>query len=153
MSVEEQVEKLNRDNEALMIRLDNVDVELCEKDRLLEEKGVALEAVEKDLKWVVEEGAARIVEKIFLIPEFMHGINRIRRTSYVAGEEAGRRGLRQELKIGGPDTGEGGSASECAREVDDAMEEFATLDYAGLLSLGELRVDGLKELLRVEADG
>ncbi|KAI3504146.1 hypothetical protein L1887_32691 [Cichorium endivia] len=159
MSVEEQLsgtqerlDKVSEENEALMIRAESFDAESCEKDRLLEEGAAALAKAEGDLRWVVEEGMVRVVEKVFKIPELIHGVNRIRRTSFIAGEDAGRRALRQELNIAGPDVEEGSSSSNYAHEVKDAMEEFATLDYAGLLRLGQLSVEELKELLRVEAD-
>ncbi|KAI3691520.1 hypothetical protein L2E82_49883 [Cichorium intybus] len=151
-STQERLDKVSEENETLMIRTESFDAEACEKDRMLEEGAAALAKVEGDLKWVVEEGMVRVVEKVFMIPELIHSVNRIRRTSYIAGEDAGRRTLRQELNIAGPDAEEGRSSSSYVREVNDAMEEFATLDYAGLLRLGQLGVGELKELLRVEAN-
>ncbi|KAI3518420.1 hypothetical protein L1887_07148 [Cichorium endivia] len=151
-STQERLDKVSEENEALMIRAESFDAESCEKDRLLEEGAAALAKAEGDLRWVVEEGMVRVVEKVFMIPELIHGVNRIRLTSFIEGEDAGRRALRQELNIAGPDVEEGSSSSNYAHEVNDAMEEFATLDYAGLLRLGQLSVEELKELLRVEAD-
>lgn len=43
---------------------------------------------------MLQEGIVRVIEKVMLCPEFIHGVGQIKRACYAAGEEAMRRRFR-----------------------------------------------------------
>lgn len=76
------------------------------------------------------------MDKLIEHPEFTCGVSRILHVVFVAGEESGHAGLKAEVDVGLYDPEANDSRSSHTSSLKDALLEFATMDYAALLSLG-----------------
>lgn len=65
---------------------------------------------------------------------------------FVAGEESGRDALHKELVVRMFDAHTASSTSSHTGEMMDVIDLFVTYDYATLIKLGSLEINGLRQL-------
>ncbi|CAI9290034.1 unnamed protein product [Lactuca saligna] len=103
-----------------------------------------LEVLRADRSWLLHVGLMRIMEKLLEHPEFTGGISRIHHAAFVAGEESGWASFKTQVDAGTYDPSASDSRSSHTLALDDDLLAFATVDFADLLGLGHLDVDGVK---------
>nr|KAJ0190434.1 hypothetical protein LSAT_V11C800451160 [Lactuca sativa] len=103
-----------------------------------------LETTRVDRNWLIQVGLVRVMDKLIEHPEFTGGISCIRHAAFVTREES--------VDIGTYDPSANDSRSSHSSALDDALLAFATMDFAGLLGLGQLDTDGVKVLCTFDED-
>ncbi|XP_023733093.1 glycine-rich cell wall structural protein 1.8-like [Lactuca sativa] len=86
------------------------------------------------------------MDKLLEHPEFTGGISRIRHAAFVTGEESGWANLKAQVDAETYDPSVSNLRSSHSSTLDDALQGFATMDFAGLLRLGNLDVDAVRAL-------
>lgn len=138
-TLEAQVESLTQTNEGLMIQNESLEFNLVNRER-------ELEALRVDRSWLLQVGLVRVIDKIIEHPEFTGDISRILHVAFVAGEVSRWASLKAQVDAGTYDPSASDSRSSHSSSLDDAILAFATMDFAGLLGIGQLDVDGVKAL-------
>nr|KAJ0186289.1 hypothetical protein LSAT_V11C900462480 [Lactuca sativa] len=138
-ALESQVESLTQANEGLMIQNESLKCDLVDRER-------ELEMLRVDRSWLLQVGRVRVMDKLIEHPEFTGGISCIHHTTFVASEELGRVGLKAQVDTRTYDPFANDSRLSHSSTLDDALLDFVTMDFAGLLGLGLLDVDGVKAL-------
>ncbi|CAH1417950.1 unnamed protein product [Lactuca virosa] len=133
-------------NEALSIRVESLERELLDKEKLLLDRKAELSQLGGNLDWLVKDGIVRIVDKVIELPNFLQGVGQINNMCFDAGEELGRELLRKEIVVRTFDPNVSSSTSSHTGEIVDAIDSFFTCDYASLMNLGSLDVSGLLRL-------
>ena len=137
-------------NEGLMIQVESLERDVVDRDKLVSSLQADVCAARRDLDWLLQIGVVRIVDKLIEHPDFTNAISLIRHAAYVAGVESV-----QKTSSGG-ESGEAGASSLSVGpvvSVSDALLSFASMDHAGLLGLGEMGIDGLRELCSFGSEG
>lgn len=73
-------------------------------------------------------------------------MGRIKNMCFVAGEESGREALRKVVVIGMFDPSAASSTSSHSWEMVDVIDMFISCNYASMMKLGTLNIDGLRQL-------
>ncbi|CAH1426485.1 unnamed protein product [Lactuca virosa] len=73
-------------------------------------------------------------------------MGRINNMCFVAGEESGREALRTVVVVGTFDPSASSSTSSHSREMVDVIDVFISCNYASMMKLGTLNIDGLRQL-------
>lgn len=90
------------------------------------------------------------MDKMIEHPEFTGIVSLIRHATFVAREEFGHSNLRTDLDSGSHDPNVSFPRSSHTLSVNDALLEFATMDHASLLGLGNLDMQGMQQLCAFE---
>lgn len=133
-------------NEALSIRVEILERKLLENDKFFINTKEFAAKLECHLKWVVNKGAVRIMDKVIELLKFIHGIGLIKNICWIVGEESGRESVKRGVVVGTFHIGATSSSLSHVGEVTNYIYAFVSCDYATLLHLGELDVDILREL-------
>ncbi|CAH1432269.1 unnamed protein product [Lactuca virosa] len=153
IDLEKKVDELSQNNEALNIRIESLKRELVDKEKQIIGLKEANVRLEEDLRCLLKEGVVGVVDKVIELHEFLHGIGRIKNNCWCAGEESGPDGVRKEIVVGTFDAGPARSSSSHNGGMAEDIDAFLSCDYATLLKLGELDLEGLKRLCACEAGG
>lgn len=70
-NVEVELDDTLQKNKALIIRLESLERELLDKEKLLLDRKVEVSRVGSDLDWLVKDGFVMIVDKFIELPEFL----------------------------------------------------------------------------------
>ncbi|XP_023729422.1 uncharacterized protein LOC111877116 [Lactuca sativa] len=109
--------------------------ESLERDFVDREQERELEVLKADCSWLLQ---------------FTGGIIHICNAAFFVGGDSGRASLKAQVDAGTYDPSANDSRSSHSSALDDALPAFATMDFAGLLGLGHLDVDGVKALCTFE---
>ncbi|CAH1417658.1 unnamed protein product [Lactuca virosa] len=118
-------------NEALSIQVESLKRELLDKEKLLLDREAELSCLGNDLDWLVEDGI---------------GVGRIKNMCFAAGEESDGVALSKEVVVGAFDPNAASSTSSHSGEMVDEIKSFISYDYASMMKLGSLDIDGLCQL-------
>ncbi|CAH1425288.1 unnamed protein product [Lactuca virosa] len=99
-NVEAKLDDTLQKNKALSIRVESLEKELLDKEKLLLDRKVEVSQVGSDEDCLVKEGVVRIVDKVIEFPEFLQIFGQIKHICFAAGEESGREALRKEVVVG-----------------------------------------------------
>lgn len=70
-NVEAELNDTLQKNKALIIRVESLERELLDKEKLLLDRKVEVSWVGSDLDWLVKDGFVMIVDKVIELPEFL----------------------------------------------------------------------------------
>lgn len=70
-NVEVELDDTLQKNKALIIRVESLERELLDKEKLLLDRKVEVSRVGSDLDWLVKDGFVTIVDKVIELPEFL----------------------------------------------------------------------------------
>lgn len=98
-------------------------------------------------------GVVRIKDKLIEHPEFTGTISLIHHAAFVAGEEFGRSNSRSEISSGSHNLSASDSRSGPALSVNEALLAFVSMDHVSLLGLGDLDMQGIRELCAFDSAG
>ncbi|CAH1444059.1 unnamed protein product [Lactuca virosa] len=114
---------LQQHKEALNIRVESLERELLDKETLQLDREAELSRLGSDLDWL--------------------DVGRIKNMCFTAGEESSREALRKAVVAGTFDPSAANSTSSYSGELVDAIDSFISFDYASMIKLGSLHIDGL----------
>lgn len=92
----------------------------------------------------------RFMDKLIEHPEFIGRVSRIFHVVFVAREEFSHARLKVEIDSGTYDPKASDYRSSHTIRMDDALVSFVTLDYAALISLGQLYMVEIRQLCVLE---
>ncbi|KAL7587627.1 hypothetical protein Lser_V15G36969 [Lactuca serriola] len=142
-ALETKVDSLTQMNEGLMIQVESLERATVDRDKLLSSLQSEVDAARRDLDWLLHIGVVRIVEKLIEHLDFTNAISLIRHVAYMAGVDS------IQMTLGGSGSGEavvGALSVGPVVSINDALLSFASMDHASLLGLGEVGIEGLREL-------
>lgn len=135
--LESQVSSLTREKGVLAS-------ELARCQRKLARARVDGAVARGSLQWMLEKGAARVIDEVIKGAKFANGIQGVRRECKPLGFEKGK-------QLGGCSTIFGESEApdpvrvmRMAEEVDIALTSLAKMNFMGLFRLGELDYDSFR---------
>ncbi|CAH1447860.1 unnamed protein product [Lactuca virosa] len=140
-------------NKGLSIRVEILERELLDKDKLLFDSEAEVARIGSELVWLIKEGVVRIVEKVIELPEIFQGVGRFKHMCWAAGEESAREALCKEVVVGRFDPHVANSTSSHTGERVDSIESFITYDYNTLMNLGSMDINNLHQLCADDDSG
>ena len=126
-----------------MIQIESLERDAVDREKLTSLLQSDVDVVRRDLDWLLNVGVVRIVDKLIEHPDFTNAISLICHVAFMAGVESIQKAS------GGGGGGEavvGMSSVGPVVGINDALLSFASMDHASLLGLGEVGIEGLREL-------
>ncbi|CAH1422391.1 unnamed protein product [Lactuca virosa] len=120
--VDSKLDGTLQQNEALSIRVESLEIELLEKEKMLLDREAELSLLGSDLDWMVKDGIVRILDKIIEITNFFQGVGRVKNMCFPAGEESSRVALRKAVVAETFDPSAASSTSSHSGKMVDAID-------------------------------
>lgn len=142
-ALEVKVDSLTHVSKGLMIQVESLEHDIVDHDRVATVLQESVDAVCHDLDWLVRVSLLRSVEKLIEHPGFRNSMSFIRNSAFVVGAESIRNAS---MSVGLGDTAIGASPSGSSVSMSEALLSFASMDHAALFGLGDLDIQGIREL-------
>lgn len=91
------MDSLTQSNKGLIIQNESVECDVVNRDKLIEDVKVELGMVCRDLDWLLHFDVVSVMDTLIMHPKFISGVRQIHRATFVAREEAGRAGLKDDI--------------------------------------------------------
>lgn len=124
------VERFSQRIEVLVDEKTMLEDQVEDVSRLLEGEGMRRKVVQDDLKWLLQKGVVRVVDRVVESTEFSLGVRRMKVASMATEVEGGKQVIREEISIGKFMPGEPSTLLEHTLALHAEVKSFLETDFA-----------------------
>ena len=118
-------------------------------EQKLAEQEEELYDLRENVEWVEKHGFVGVIDKVVELREFSTRLLRVRSACLAAGEVAGRAAVAQQVAAGTFDPANRDGPLCPLDNIQAALESIVSADYADILGLGSLEINGVRALVEL----